>query len=541
MRNLGQQLIDLLQSYGVDTVFGIPGVHTVEMYRGLQGSGIRHVSSRHEQSLGFMADGYARTSGKPGVCFVITGPGVTNILTAMGQAYADSIPMLVISGVNPFGRMGSGNGYLHELPDQRGMTEKVCAFSHTITHPDELPQVLARAFAVFDSGRPRPVHIEIPLNLMAAPVADKPRKAPARLQPGAASAHAMQRAAEALQKARRPLLFVGGGAIAAAAEVQSLAEQLGAPVVMTINARGILPAGHPLGISASPSFPAVRALLAQSDLLLAIGTEIGPTDYDCYDTQPFATDVPLIRLDIDAQQIMRNLAPDIALLGDAKATLQGLLSALQASAAPPPEGERKLALAQGAQRAQHACAQGLAELPPALQADIGLLHALRDRVPDALWVGDSTRLVYAGNMGFEALRPRSWFNSSVGFGSLGYGLPAAVGAALAAPDRTVVCLVGDGGLQFTLAELGTAMEVGARVVLVVLNNSGYGEIKAAMRAIDVQPVGVDLHTPDFVSVATAYGWQAQRIERSQPQSQWAAHIGTVIAGAAGPTLIEILV
>ena len=250
--------------------------------------------------------------------------------------------------------------------------------------------------------------------------------------------------------------------------------------------------------------------------------------------------MPLIRLDIDPQQIMRNLAPDIALLGDSKATLQLLLQALQASSDPEPCGAKPRALSYGAQRAQTAREQGLAELTPAMQADIGLLHALRDRMPDALWVGDSTRLVYAGNMGFEAIFPRSWFNSSVGFGSLGYGLPAAVGAALAAPSRTVVCLVGDGGLQFTLAELGTAMEVGARVVLVLLNNAGYGEIKAAMQAIDVETVGVDLYTPDFVAVAKSYGWQAHRLERNQTPSQWAARIGAVVADACGPTLIEIL-
>ena len=272
MQTLSQQLIDLLQTYGVDTVFGIPGVHTVEMYRGLQSSRIRHVSSRHEQSLGFMADGYARVCGKPGVCFVITGPGVTNILTAMGQAYADSIPMLVISGVNPQGRMGSGNGYLHELPNQQALTERVSAFSHTITRADELPQVLARAFAVFDSARPRPVHIEIPLNLMNAPVPVRPAKVPVRLQSGAAHAEAVQLAAAALLAAHRPLICVGGGALAAAAELQALAERLDAPVVMTINARGMLPPDHALGISASPSFPAVRALVAQSDVLLAIGT-----------------------------------------------------------------------------------------------------------------------------------------------------------------------------------------------------------------------------------------------------------------------------
>jgi acetolactate synthase-1/2/3 large subunit len=149
--------------------------------------------------------------------------------------------------------------------------------------------------------------------------------------------------------------------------------------------------------------------------------------------------------------------------------------------------------------------------------------------------------VYAGNMGFAAARSRSWFNSSVGFGSLGYGLPAAVGAALADPLRTVVCLVGDGGLQFTMAELGTAMEVGARLVLLVFNNRGYGEIKAAMQAIDVAPAGVDLHTPDFVALARAYGWQAQRMETTVPQTQWAQRIGTVVAAARGPTLIELCI
>lgn len=533
MQTLSQQLIDLLQAYDVDTVFGIPGVHTVEMYRGLQGSGIRHVSSRHEQSLGFMADGYARVKGKPGVCFVITGPGVTNILTAMGQAYADSIPMLVISGVNPQGRMGSGNGYLHELPNQQALTERVCAFSHTITRADELPQVLARAFAVFDSARPRPVHIEIPLNLMAAPVPEQARKALVRLQPGAAHEQAVQQAATALQHAQRPLICVGGGAVAAAAELQALAERLDAPVVMTINARGLLPPDHALGISASPSFPAVRALVAQSDVLLAIGTEMGPTDYDCYDTEPFATQAQLIRLDIDAQQLLRNAAPDIALLGDAQATLQALQAALSPVA---PSSQRA-----GAERARTAREQGLAELTPGMQADMAFLHTLQGSAPDALWVGDSTRLVYAGNMGFAATRPRSWFNASVGFGALGYGLPAAVGAAIADPTRAVVCLAGDGGFQFTLAEMGTAMEVGAKLVVLLLNNRGYGEIKSAMQAVGVAPVGVDLHTPDFVALARAYGWQAQRIAADCPQPQWADRIGTAIAAAAGPTLIEICV
>ena len=546
---LSGQLIALLELYGVDTVFGIPGVHTVEMYRGLAGSRLRHVAARHEQSLGFMADGYARVTGKPGVCFVITGPGVTNILTAMAQAYADSIPMLVISGVNPFGRLGSGNGHLHELPNQQALTEKVCAFSHTITDAAELAQVLARAFAVFDAARPRPVHIEIPLNLMAASVARNARKAPARMQAGAAAQSPIEAAAHALRAARNPLILVGGGAVHAAPVVMALAERLDAPVVMTINARGILAPEHPLGISASPSFPAARTLVAQSDVVLAIGTELGPTDYDSYERASFEIHSTLLRMEIDAQHMFRNGQPDIALLGDAKASVTALLEALSDSgAASTANPDKPSDAASGSQRAAFTRKAGYEELSTSMRADLDFLHALRDALPDALLVGDSTRLVYSGNMGFSALRPRSWFNASVGFGALGYGMPAAIGAAIGDPGRTVVCLVGDGGFQFTMAEMGTAMEVGAKLVVVVLNNLGYGEIKSAMQASNVLPVGVDLHTPDFVAAAHAYGWQACRFQMPLP-SPGPAETGTLtglardISAAAqtasGPLLVEL--
>jgi acetolactate synthase-1/2/3 large subunit len=170
MRTLGVYLAELLEAYGVDTIFGIPGVHTVEFYRGLPLTKIRHVTPRHEQGAGFMADGYARVSGKPGVCLLITGPGVTNAATAMAQAYADSVPMLVISAVNAVGRMGSGEGWLHELKDQRQLTQGLTAFSHTVFTKDELDQAMARAFAVFASARPRPVHIEIPTDIIRLPV-----------------------------------------------------------------------------------------------------------------------------------------------------------------------------------------------------------------------------------------------------------------------------------------------------------------------------------------------------------------------------------
>ncbi|MEL7000800.1 MAG: thiamine pyrophosphate-binding protein, partial [Pseudomonadota bacterium] len=169
MATLGEQIICWLEAYGVDTVFGIPGVHTVEMYRGLAGSSIRHVTPRHEQGAGFMADGYARVTGKPGVAFVITGPGLTNILTPMAQAYADSVPMLVISSVNRREALGMGAGDLHEVRNPGMMAAQAAAFSHTLTHPSQLPSVLARTWAVFESARPRPVHIQIPLDMLSEP------------------------------------------------------------------------------------------------------------------------------------------------------------------------------------------------------------------------------------------------------------------------------------------------------------------------------------------------------------------------------------
>ena len=197
-KTCGEVLVEILEAYGIDTVFGIPGVHTVELYRGLPNTGIRHVTPRHEQGAGFMADGYARASGRPAACFIISGPGMTNIVTAMGQAYSDSIPMLVISSVNISNELGMGEGRLHELPDQSGLVRGVSVFSHRLLRAADLPAVMARAFAVFDSARPGPVHIELPLDVITAPADDPrprrlphpqpPRPRPGRHRPGGGAA-----------------------------------------------------------------------------------------------------------------------------------------------------------------------------------------------------------------------------------------------------------------------------------------------------------------------------------------------------------------
>jgi acetolactate synthase-1/2/3 large subunit len=520
---VGQVLIELLRQRGVDTVFGIPGVHTIELYRGLAASPIRHISARHEGALGFMADGYARATGRPGVCFVITGPGVTNIATPMGQAYADSIPMLVISSVNPEGRDGTGNGYLHEMPDQRGIAQRVAAFSHTVTRAEELPQVLDRAFAVFESARPRPVHIALPTTLLGSlatvpvrcrvPVVTRPMPDPA----------AIDAARSLLAGAKTPLILAGGGAQGGSAALTKLAEALDASCVMTINGRGLLPAAHPLALPVSASLPAIRELIRAADVVLAVGTELGPTDYDMYDIGGFTIPGQLIRVEIDPEQAVRNRVPDLALIGDAGGTLSALLKGLTAS------GDKG-----GAARTAAARQAALADLPATDRFDLDCLETIRSVLPEALIVGDSTRQVYAGNLYFGPDVPRRWFNASSGFGALGYGLPAATGAALGT-GRTVVCLAGDGGLQFSLAELGTAVEAGVKIILLLLNNQGYGEIKSAMRGAGIAPVGVDLFTPDFCRIAEAYSWSAIRLGATDD-------LAAALKAAEeqdGPSLIEI--
>jgi acetolactate synthase I/II/III large subunit len=500
MKKLGQYLIEALSAQGVRHVFGIPGVHNLELYRGLAQGPIRHVGGRHEQGLGFMADGYARVSGRPGVCFTITGPGLTNIVTAMGQAYGDSVPLLVISSQN---RLGASGGFLHELPNQRGLASGVSAASFSIQDPTELPVALEQAFTRFVSSRPRPIYIEIPLDVLAADASGLPLPRPAPITPRPEPS-LVESAAARLRTARRPVILAGGGAVRAAAELRLLAEHLDAPVVMTANARGILPPGHPLAVPMSPMLAPVRALVAAADAVLAVGTEFGPTDYSIDLKADFPNPPQLIRIDIDAEQLTRGATPVIGLCGDAKVTLS-LLMASDLESVRAGEGASRAAAGRSA------ALEAVSKFSPALRQHIGVLDLIRDTLPNALLVGDSTQLVYGGNLGFNARYPGSWFNSATGYGTLGYALPASTGAGLAAPDRPVVCLVGDGGLQFSMSELAVLRDVNAWTAVIIWNNQGYGEIRTSMLAVGIEPEGVDVRPPDFAHIARAYGYPHRKI------------------------------
>ena len=521
--NCAQRLIRLLEAYGVDTAFGIPGVHTIELYRALGQSGLAHVTPRHEQGAGFMADGYARASGKPAACFIVTGPGMTNIATAMGQALADSVPMLVISSVNPRQTLGRGQGRLHEMPHQSEMLAGVSLFSHTLHDPAALPEVLARAFAVFESARPGPVHIEIPLDVMVAPASEDPHT-PARVFPPAPAPEALALAGDWLSSSKRPLILLGGGTAAASEAARALVERLDAPTFTTINAKGVLGRDHPLDLGATMSLPAARRLAADADVVLALGTELGETDYDLVFDDGFRLDGRLIRVDIDPEQLGRNQAADLAILAESGQAMRGLIGHLPKAAAR--DGAERVAAVRRAMALDED-----SELAPY----VPLFATLRNTLPEALVVGDSTGPVYAGNFLASMPAPRRWFNAATGFGTLGYGLPAALGAALARPELPVIALVGDGGLQFVLGELGTARDLGRPVAIVIWNNDGYGEIRRYMSLSEIPHLGVDLTAPDFSALALAYACRHMNV--TEPASL-ADALGQ-LDKASSPLIIEI--
>ncbi|WP_460126285.1 5-guanidino-2-oxopentanoate decarboxylase [Pseudomonas sp. S2_C03] len=521
----GQALVRLLSNYGVDTVFGIPGVHTLELYRGLPGSGIRHVLTRHEQGAGFMADGYARVSGKPGVCFVITGPGVTNAATAIGQAYADSIPMLVISSVNHTASLGKGWGCLHETQDQRAITAPITAFSAVALRTDDLPELVARAFAVFESERPRPVHISVPLDVLAGAISrDWSGEVVRRPGRGLPDASALDEAARRLLDARRPMIIAGGGALAAGAELRALSDRLAAPLFTSVAGKGLLAPDAPLNAGASLCVQPGWDLIAQADVVLAVGTEMADTDY-WRERLPVGGEV--IRIDIDSRKFNDFYPSAVALHGDALQTLGALLARLPGAARDSVEAVDAVARLNAAVRAGH--------------GDLQALHQrILDRIAAAMPVdtfisSDMTQLAYTGNYAFASQGPRCWLHPT-GYGTLGYGLPAGIGAKFGAPQRHGLVLVGDGGFLYTAQELATAVEeLDSPLVVLLWNNDALGQIRDDMQSLDIEPVGVLPRNPDFAMLATAFGCTVR-----QPQNL-AELESDLRAGFAhaGVTLIEL--
>ncbi len=519
-RPLGAQISAMLADRGIDTVFGIPGVHNLELYRGLEQSGLHHVLARHEQGAGFMADGYARATGKPGVAFVITGPGLTNIMTPMGQAYSDSVPMLVISSC--LDETAATRGQLHQMRDQRAAAETVCDWSQEARTPEAAYALIDRALVEFETLRPRPKHISVPIRRLkdsAGPFPPRQWRVHQRRndEPDVAAA------LDLLNKARFPMIIAGGGAQWAGAQLMDLAEGLGAASFTTYAGRGLFyPGLTPLHFGSTLARASSADVLARADVLLAVGTELAEVDLWRND---LGFTGKVIRVDLDSEVLAADPRADVAILGDAQAVLEALFEHLDLCHEPR----------WSAQEVAVARARWRAQVDTERPGIVPICDVLRDCLPDATVVfSDMTQFAYVAKEVWDMPVPGHWHHPS-GFGTLGYALPAAIGGKVGVGDQPVIAVAGDYGFQYTLPELGTAAELDLSLPILLWDNGNLKEIEASMAAAQIAPVAIKAKNPDFSVLADAYG-----IGYAKPESL-ASLQDDVRASlqADGPTLIHM--
>jgi 5-guanidino-2-oxopentanoate decarboxylase len=500
--SVGRYIVALLAANGIDTVFGIPGVHNLEFYRGLAATGLRHILVRHEQNAGFAADGFARASGRPAAAFVISGPGLTNILTAAAQANSDSVPMLILASTPVEASLAKGWGVLHELDDQRALAAGVVGTARSARSAQDARDHLREAFASFQLGRQRPAYLEVPLDLLGEPTSLRPERfAHGGGGPQPAPA-VIERAIGSLAGAQRPMIVAGGGARAAGVQLRELVEALDGYLVTTVAGKGLLPERHPANLGASLQFRTTQELVSRADVVLAVGTELSETDF--YSGSRLEMTGRLIRIDMDATKLADHYAADVGIWGDAVASLDALVQALSG----PDRAQRRWRSELGPASTHRARIEE--QFNAVSRACARLLEAVRAAIPDdAAVFSDMTQVAYLGNYAFTAERPGTWFHPS-GYGTLGYALPAAIGALVADPSRPALALAGDFGFQFTSQELATAVELRLSLPIVIWNNSALGQIRDDMVAAGIPPTGVIGHNPDFPALARAYGAHAER-------------------------------
>jgi acetolactate synthase-1/2/3 large subunit/5-guanidino-2-oxopentanoate decarboxylase len=522
-RPLGVQISRMLKSRGVDVIFGIPGVHNQELYRGIEEAGITHVLARHEQGAGFMADGYARATGKPGVAYVITGPGLCNIMTPMGQGYSDSVPMLVISSC--LDEVAATKGQLHQMKDQRAAAETVCDWSEEARSASAVYALIDRALSEFESSRARPKHIQVPIELLEALAPEPPR----RLQGDAVRRRGydngeVTRTAEALKAAERPLILLGGGATGSGNLYAQLATQAGAAVFCTYAGRGIMPGDHPLYFGSMLARPDSARILAQADLLLVVGSEMASVDF--WREAP-GHDCPVIRVDIDpAHMTGARRDGDMQILADSRDLMPAVLDAMKDHVPAMQWRPEEIAATRAHWRAEiDAERPGILPVCDALQAVLP---------EDTMIYSDMTQFAYAAKEVWDMKRPRHWHHP-YGFGTLGYALPAAIGGAVARRGKPTMAIIGDYGFHYTMPELGVAVELGLSLPILLWDNGKLKEIEASMTRAQIAPNAVAARNPDFGKLAEAFGAAA-----TTPDSL--AELSTAVVAAfdaAGPTLVRM--
>ncbi|WEG08812.1 thiamine pyrophosphate-binding protein [Microbacterium horticulturae] len=488
----GRAVLQTLRAYGITTIFGIPGTHNLELYRPLVSLGIRAVTTRHEQGAGYAADGWAQQTGLPGVVITTSGPGLQNAMSAVGTAYCESRPMIVLSPGPATGDEFTDRGTLHETKDATAMAGAVALWSRRVASAAEAVQAVHDAFELFRTGRPRPVHIEIPLDVLEAPaeVPESDREARPAGEPAAGDAALIAHAASLAATADHPVIIAGGGATGASYEVTALAARLGAPVITTLNGKGTVDERHPLSLGSNLRLASARAVAESSDLLIVIGSKLGEAELWASALHPHGD---VIRVDVASEQLQKNLAAAVAIRGDSAAVVGRLVAALPRDARPAP------ALAEV--RAQIA-----AEITDALPDTTALGERIVDALPaNAIVAGDSSQIVYMAVANqLQAAVPHTLLYTPT-YATLGYGLPAAIGARIADPSRPVVTVIGDGALMFCLNEFITAVEQQLDLTVVCVDNGGYAEIKQNEVDRGIHPIGVDLVQPDWPALANAFG------------------------------------
>ena len=516
-RPLGAQISHMLKDRGVEVIFGIPGVHNQEMYRGIEEAGLTHVLARHEQGAGFMADGYARATGRVGVCYVITGPGLCNIMTPMGQAYSDSVPLLVITSC--LDDVTATRGQLHQMLDQEAAAATVCDWSQTARTAAQAYALIDRALAEFEMGRKRPKHITVPISVLEAVAAPSPPMAATCAKPPVQSDFGV---VAMLADAKRPLFIFGGGCVQTCDTAREVVARTGAAAFTTYAGRGVLAPETPLNFGSFLARPGSEGVIASADLVIAVGTELAEVDLwrDALGHQG-----PLVRIDVDPQVLVDRHRADVVGLSDAAGFFAAVLTALPTHVATdwrPAE-------------VKDTRARWQAEIDAERPGLLPVILALRDVVPDEAYIySDMTQFAYAAKEVWDMAHPAHWHHP-YGFGTLGYGVPAAIGGKIAQPDQPVIAIAGDYGFQYSLQELMVAIELELTLPIIIWDNGKLGEIEDSMVRAQTAPNTVIQKNPDFVKLAEAYG-AATAAPKSLADLQ--AAVKAALA-TKGPTLIHV--
>lgn len=514
-RTTGEALVEGLAAHGVETVFGIPGVQTYALFDALARTPeITVRGARHEQTVAYMAFGYAQATGRPGVCSVVPGPGVLNASAALLSAYGASAPVVCLTSEIPSTEMGKGLGHLHEMPDQLASMRTFTKWAANVMSPGEASALVAEAFAQATGGRPRPVALAAPWDVLGA-VGPIEVCVPTPVPPPAPDSQAIEQAAALLARAERPMLFVGSGAQHASVEVLRLARQLGAPVVAFRGGRGVVPSSDPLSLTCAEG----HELWPDVDLIVGIGSRLELTwlRWPTRDPRP-----PVVLVDIDPEQ-GRRLDATVSVVADSAQACTALCDALGSHRAADRSGELEAARRSVNERLLH------------LQPHVGHLAAIRRALPaDGYLVEEICQVGFSSYFAFPVERPRSFITCGHQ-GTLGFGFPTALGVKAADTSRPVVSISGDGGFMFAAQELATAVQEQLHVVAIVFNNESYGNVLADQQRMFGRAIGSRLRNPDFVALAHAFGARGVRATTSE-ELERAVRDGI---DADAPTLIEV--